>query len=306
LKCFSGWNHFSKPYKRLYRNDILSKMPFRTDGTSHSGGVSNEKAIVRHLNENPGTPIHQLFGASSDMRMEHRGGTQTKTDAVIIVDGVEKTISIKNHKEGTFDWLNSTSALDRDTYRAIIDQLNGFKESYRTGEKTLPQIRTAISDHLNTILRQFSSEFIVGLLKGVYEVYSDAVMIHDVAKKELVCFLKEGNLKELQTVENSTYFLKPTPKAKTSAQIWRRENETGVETNTDLRIRLVLNNGVTALLGQSTSNKTSVPCIKLQQDQVKKFILASHNCVHYPYVPSSEMQESSEIDSVNEVLPLID
>jgi hypothetical protein len=296
-------NYLNKSKQTIY----YPKMPFRIDGTSHSGGVSNEKAIVRHLNETAATPIHQLFGASADMRMEHRGGTQTKTDAVMIVDGVEKTISIKNHKEGTFDWLNSTSALDRDTYRSIIDQLNGFKESYRTGDKTLAQIRTAISDHLNTVLRQFSSEFIVGLLKNVHEAYSDAVMIHDVAKKELVCFLKEGNLKELQTMENSTYFLKPTPRAKTSAQIWRRCNSTGVETNTDLRIRLVLNNGVTALLGESASNKTSVPCVKLQQDKVKEFILAAHNCVHYHYVPSSsEIQESSEIDTVKEVLPLID
>jgi len=261
-------------------------MPFRTDGTSHSGGVSNEKEIVSHFNENPGTSVHRLFGESVDMRMEHRGGTQTKTDAVMIVDGIENTISIKNHKEGTFDWLNSSSALDRETYRAIIDHFNTFKEIYRRGEKTLAQIRTAISEHLSTVLQQFSSEFIIGLLKSVHAEYSDAVMIHDVAKKELVCFLKDGNLKELQTAENATYFLKSAPRAKTSAQIWRRCNETGHETNTDLRIRLVLNNGVTALLGESSSNKTSVPCIKIQQDRVKDFILAAQNRVHYPYVAS--------------------
>ena len=42
----------------------------------------------------------------------------------------------------------------------------------------------------------------------------------------------------------------------------------GIEVNTNLRIRLVLNNGVNALLGQSSSNKTSVPCLKIQQDRV--------------------------------------
>ena len=42
----------------------------------------------------------------------------------------------------------------------------------------------------------------------------------------------------------------------------------GVSINTNLRIRLVLNNGVNALIGQSTKNKSSMPCLKIQQDRV--------------------------------------
>ena len=66
-----------------------------------------------------------------------------------------------------------------------------------------------------------------------------------------------------------------------SAQIMRR-SQTGVETNTHLRVRLVLNNGINALVGQSGKNKSSVPCIKIQQDNVEHFI----GCLKRPIVES--------------------
>ena len=42
--------------------------------------------------------------------------------------------------------------------------------------------------------------------------------------------------------------------------------------NTNLRIRLTLNNGISALLGQSKSNKTSTFSIQLQQDNIKNLL----------------------------------
>jgi hypothetical protein len=40
---------------------------------------------------------------------------------------------------------------------------------------------------------------------------------------------------------------------------------------------LVLNNGVNALVGTSLKNKTSVPCIKIQQDNVEDFLNTIEN-----------------------------
>ena len=265
-------------------------MPFITNGSVHFIGIHNEKSIVQYLqNTIPSiSPIRSLFmthfgSDCGELRFEHRGGTQTKTDAVALnQSNQEATISIKNHKLGTFDWLNSSNALNRDTYRTIQLELAELKTEFTVGAKTLPQIRTSVASVLNTHLLRFTNYFIKSLLSSIYAQYSDSVLIHDVANKELVCFMKEGNLLELRTFADFTYFLKST-RAKTSAQIWRSHNETGVEINTDLRIRLVLNNGITALLGTSSSNHSSVPCIKIQQDNVKKFILSS-NAVHEPYI----------------------
>jgi len=66
---------------------------------------------------------------------------------------------------------------------------------------------------------------------------------------------------------NDTFFLKQG-RGTTSRQIWAKDSY-GQEINTNLRIRLVLNNGVSALLGGKrwSSNDTSLLVIKIQQDK---------------------------------------
>ena len=275
-------------------------MPFTTDGSSHRGGISNEKGIVAFLNANTDSPISAMFGSSSP-RFEHRGGTQTKTDAVCI-NGTdpERTISIKNHKQGTFDWLNSTSALPTYIHNAIKTDLQAMKTEHAAGTASLAAIRPRIANTLNVHLHSFTGEFIRAILQNIYSQYSDSIMIHDVKHGDLVGFLKEGNLPELATFPDCAYFLKPTPRAKTSAQIWRKNVESQEETNTHLRIRLVLNNGATALLGLSSSNSCSVPCIKIQQDDVAGFIRAIANPVHQPYTPVSNTETNAETGSADE------
>ena len=68
------------------------------------------------------------------------------------------------------------------------------------------------------------------------------------------------------------YILKSSSRAKTSRQIWIRSSDGCEEINTNLRIRLVLNNGITALLGKSKANKSSCASLKIQQDNVDTFI----------------------------------
>ena len=60
-------------------------------------------------------------------------------------------------------------------------------------------------------------------------------------------------------------------RGKTSAKIIFKNN-TGDEIDHNLRIRLMLNNGVGALLGLSSSNKNSTATIKIQQDRCDKMI----------------------------------
>ena len=79
---------------------------------------------------------------------------------------------------------------------------------------------------------------------------------------------------DVNNTPNRIYYLKHKP-GTTSAQIMYRQTDNvdlsvgpGSEYNTQLRVRLVLNNGVGAFLGLSTKNKYSVPCIKIQQDGV--------------------------------------
>jgi hypothetical protein len=67
--------------------------------------------------------------------------------------------------------------------------------------------------------------------------------------------------------DDSVVYELRAPKAKSSRQVWRIKN--GVETNTHLRLRMVLNNGIGALLALPTAkNKSSMLTMKIQQDNV--------------------------------------
>lgn len=253
-------------------------MPFITDGRVHHSGISNEHAICNFLNTKSTVLRAALCPAGSTV--EHRGGTGSKADAEIVMaapSGVaaeNKSISIKHHKMGTFDWLNSSAAIPPTLKATLHTALQAIRATYDASSKLEADekvARVAVENLFAEHLRGMSSESIKALLHGCYAIYTDYIIINDVAKNQLIAFDRTKNIPELRTFGDCSYFLKSSARAKTSAQVWRREAD-GREVNTKLRLRLVLNNGVSALLGKSASNKGSVPCLKIQQDDVSNFL----------------------------------
>ena len=259
-------------------------MPFTTDGRVHHSGISNEHAICNFLNTKSTVLRTALCPAGSTV--EHRGGTGSKADAEIVMApsagaaaaaaaGAEnKSISIKHHKMGTFDWLNSSAAIPAALKATLHTALQAIRATYDASTKLDADekaARVSVENLFAEHLRALPSDSIKALLSGCYAIYTDYIIIKDVAKNQLVAFDRSKNIPELRTFDSSTYYLKSSARAKTSAQIWRREAD-GREINTKLRLRLVLNNGVSALLGKSASNKGSVPCLKIQQDDVSHFL----------------------------------
>lgn len=262
-------------------------MPFTTDGRVHRSGISNEHAICNFLNTKSIVIRAALCPAGSTV--EHRGGTGSKADAEIVLPahaGAEagageeaasknKTISIKHHKMGTFDWLNSSAAIPVALKATLHTALQAIRATYDASTKVDADEKTArvsVENLFAEHLRALPSNSIKALLSGCYAIYTDYIIIKDVAKNELVAFDRSKNIPELRTFDSCSYYLKSSARAKTSAQIWRRHETDGLEMNTKLRLRLVLNNGVSALLGKSVSNKCSVPCLKIQQDDVSHFL----------------------------------
>ena len=270
-------------------------MPFTTDGRVHHSGIANEKALVEFLNTRSTTLRSTLLPASHTAR--HVGGTRTKTD-IEILDGAgapTKTISCKDHKTGTFDWLNSSAVIQGDLDAALKAGLLSIKTAFLT-HGSVETVRRAVEELFATHLREMSSAAIRTLLSTIYTGYSDYVLVTDIKHSELVLFERRTNLPELRTFEGWTYFLKSTARAKTSAQIWRR-SAAGEEVKTNLRMRLVLNNGVNALLGTGSGNKSSVPCIKIQQDNVAGFLAAVVGPVKEAYSASPAPSNSSSSSS---------
>ena len=118
--------------------------------------------------------------------------------------------------------------------------------------------------------------FIQAILTSIYQKYTDGIIIH-LEKEEILVYFEKKELKELQGYNETFSYSLKYKEGNCSASIIRTNINTLEEINTNLRMRLVLNNGVNALVGTSSKNKCSVPCIKIQQDQVDIFLHSIEN-----------------------------
>lgn len=242
------------------------KSGFPTDGRNHHAGVQNEIDTVAKFNAEPPEIFKTLYGAG--VTFQHRGGTGTKVD-IDILDGtgtVVDCISVKRHEGGTYDYINTSKVSDYVDDSDLRTELNRLRAAGLTKEETA----VGVKDCLSSALRAMTSSQI----KQLIETYNRSALrwmcVNDIRTKRLILF-EHSEIDGLHTCEGDEFFLRATPRARTSATIWRRRN--GAEVNTSLRIRLVLNNGVGALLKLAESkNKSSVHTLKIQQDAVKPLL----------------------------------
>ena len=250
-------------------NKQTNNMPYNTNGGSHRDGVSNEKKIVAHLNASNGHSLnlHTLFGQEG-LQFIQIGGTKSVSDMdILTAAGVKVSgVSIKNHKQGSYDYVNTSKLgqyLPESMVAAIKTGIAAIKTEYAGDESRLPEARRAVETVLEAAFAQMNSDVIKSIIQLINVRNPKLVMINDIKDKKLKCY-HESSFTELSAEPykaSNTYALKST-RAKSSRQITRN----GVVTN--LRLRIVLNNGVKALLGLSKSNKYSIPVIKIQQDKV--------------------------------------
>lgn len=248
-------------------------MPFPNKGENHFIGIKNEKDIVNYLNNSPDNSItkhlSEIHGSKIN-QFEHQGGTKQKMDASYeLENGKIKGLSFKNHEQGTFDWINTTKGVPEDLKSEIIK----FKQN--NCNTPIPKkggIRDDLDNILSNYLDKLTHEDISKLLSKVKGTEENTlnIIINETKKKRLT-LIPESNLDPYcNPTHHHTFILKST-RARTSRQIWIK-NMDGSEINTNMRIRLHLNNGIQALLGRSLNNKSSVPCLKIQQDNVDTFI----------------------------------
>lgn len=247
-------------------------MPFPNKGENHYTGIKNEEDVVNYLNKNPTNLITKFLEQNNNSTIKsfkHEGGTKQKMDASYnLENGKTKGVSIKHHDKGTFDWVNTTKGVPK----FLKSEIEMFKN--RHFNKPIPKkcsIRNELDDIFSNYLDKLTSKDIAELLSKCYktEENTDIIIINDKKNNSLrmICM---SNLESYCNQDND-FILKSTPRAKTSRQIWIKCAD-GSEINTYMRIRLHLNNGITALLGMSKKNNSSVPCLKIQQDNVDKFI----------------------------------
>ena len=250
-------------------------MPFPNKGENHLNGIKNEKEIVEFLNKNPDNNFNKTIEKNNGYKVKcwkHEGGTKQKMDASVhLENGKILGVSIKRHKSGTFDWENTTKGVPTD----LKEKIEEFKKTNMN--KSIPTkggIRDELADINSKYLEIMTSKQIQETLSKIYETEetTNIIIINDMKNKRLIMFGKSNLDPYFNPKHKHTYILKSSSRAKTSRQIWIISSDGCEEINTNLRIRLVLNNGITALLGKSKANKSSCPSLKIQQDNVDTFI----------------------------------
>jgi len=240
-------------------------MAFRTDGSSHHDGIKEEEAIVKDREL-----LKEMYNLSDNFEAIHKGGTQNKADVVVRDGSLQKKISIKKKKKlstGSYDYVNSSAALSNKIFSTVKDIATTIAGSNLSKSAARRMFTEACHD---TMVDMTSQQI------------KDILVDHVLKKNEDI----EVLIKETSTGSVYGYSFKDTPLAKsiknhtpkfkwgrgkTSAKIVFEDDDGNIHDH-NLRGRLVSNNGISAMLGLSSSNKSSIPVFKVQQDRVDKVL----------------------------------
>ncbi len=251
-------------------------MAFRTDGSSHTDGIKNEKQQIKYLQS--GAAHRVVTGLSENFQVVPKGGTQFKEDFQIVDGDTVVKVSAKRKKKmstGSYDYVNSSSVMSEITN---LSHVSSFAKGLKKTAQSKSTTRKKFNEESNRTLRTLSSTDISNILinhvakknKGIQMMITDST-----ANKNYWYEFEQSQMyKDITRLLDEDYEYKPElvfGRGKTSAKIILK-NQQDDEIDHNLRIRLVLNNGVGALLGLSKSNKTSVPTIKIQQDRCDKMM----------------------------------
>jgi len=254
-------------------------MPYRIDGIVHHLGVRNEHALVAVFNQAPPTCIQTAYPGRT-LVFVHKGGTRGVDDIEIQAESQRVGgISVKHHGKsgGTFDYINTSKVTDfLPCASSLVETIAALKTQHKEQPGAVSSVRKTVEGGVDALWSGLTSADIHALLKRANERNSDWMCVQT---SEECVIVNHNKLEELSVhpYDESILYELRAPRAKSSRQVWRIKD--GVATNTHLRLRLVLNNGVGALLALPTAkNKSSMLTIKIQQDNVdgllKQVVLA--------------------------------
>jgi hypothetical protein len=256
----------------------MTKKPqgFDRTGLVHHEGVKNEGVTKDLL---------ITFGLASPFTVL-MGGTKNKADAFDPERNIKWTIKRKKGiSNGSFDWINTTNIYDvvGDTFVSFLEHVKDYRKlprSQRSATSFVKQVRKDFNNICSGVLDSFTTEQLVSFIQNeMIDANSEMkVAVNDTVAKILYTYDANNHLAVSYIQQGYTPFLKGC--AKGSRRLLFTD---GVkEYDCGLRIRVTSNNGISAFLGLSESNKNSYVVFKLQQDKIKQ-LLTSTNANTYDY-----------------------
>jgi hypothetical protein len=249
-------------------------MPYNTTGASHMEGVKNEKDIVDFLNVTNGgsLKLDELYGVP--MHFKQIGGTKSVSDmdGFSAESGERKcSFSIKNHKRGSFDYVNTSKLIEYlpdESVKRMRSGILDIRTRYFGDESKINIARNEKNNLLEQEFVYFTDMVIKSLLKKINSRNPELIIVNDVTNRKLKCY-KESSFRELavEPYKDTNVYTLRKGRGKTSRSILRN----GIPNN--IRLRIELNNGVGALLGGfGKKNKNSFVTIKVQQESVDRLL----------------------------------
>jgi hypothetical protein len=251
-------------------------MSYNTTGKCHFDGIANEKELCERM-RNDRSFAEAIIGSSliGDYTVEHIGGTKHKEDVVLHTPNGSVKISAKfkkDKKKGSFDYLNGSKAYKKYAKGHLAAACGKFRSSPLPVKTVRPFITEACSMDLDEIT---PTEVRRILETEVAAKYKDLVtVVTDKKANKIYAYNFADSPLGRHLHRQSKITIEPPRRGrgkKSSRQILFDGEDIG------LRLRVVTNNGVTALLGRSKSNKTSIPTVKFQQDKVKRVLEGTTN-----------------------------
>jgi hypothetical protein len=240
-------------------------MAFKTDGSVHAEGIANENSLKTKLENGLAKKIYQHL--DNHFEVVQKGGTANKQDLEVVDSSGSRHISAKRKKGiniGSFDYVNTSAAIKKES---VFDDFVQAVEELKTAGLSVTTTREKFNEMSHDMMKKISGDSLSKILKQhVNDKNRDMKII----------------ITDSSTNTDYVYDFRDTPlyeaicnlvprfewgRGKTSARIVFYDSNNN-KYDYGLRGRLVLNNGINALLGKSKSNKTSQPVFKVQQDKV--------------------------------------
>lgn len=272
-------------------------MVYKIDGSSHKNGVAGEESLLKFFNdENNFSFISnslKKWGKVENFQKFNfifRGGTQNREDIYCANNDIKISIKTKkkinNIYKGTFDLINTSSlskVISKDNIKClklIKEWEDLLKEAKKNKNLNKQSVKNIVSKYCNSMLNTITGADIKSIFNAILLKEKDVIEVIRDYKNEVFESIEKSDLhfleyhwfeKELNT--NIDLKQKITSN-KNSSFIKNINDENGL-----FRIRIVLNNGLSALMRElnletklKNKNNTSSLTIKIQVDKIREVI----------------------------------
>lgn len=259
-------------------------MSFPSNGLNHRNAIKNEHSTKEYLQEY----AHLIYSNLEEKkyRVDKAGGTQSKADNIIYGEnGNVINISDKQKKKGlsvgSYDYTNTSAPITKLLKEGSesVKQIQSVLDSVIEDKKLPIHERKKLVENYRAIVAKACNSFINSLSSNELTDLISQYLI--VSNKKMEMFITDGKLNERYTFPFTKHpIIKLIETGFIPSVVIKADKMSGkiifIKNNQKedigLRIRVHTNNGVSALLGLSNSNKTSQFVLKFQQDSVDKLI----------------------------------